>query len=57
MGATNEYNTATNVNYKGATTAASFNVQSGDETTGNNTILNGAAYKAWSPGGGRMLDH
>ena len=40
MGQTNEFNTATNVNYKGATTAASFNVQSGDETTGNNTILN-----------------
>ena len=40
MGQTNEFNTATNVNYKGPATAASVNVQSGDETTANNTILN-----------------
>jgi hypothetical protein len=40
MGQTNEFTTPTNVNFKGATSAASFNVQSGDETTANNTILN-----------------
>ncbi len=39
-GQTNEFASVTNVNYKGATAASSFNVQSGDETTGNNTILN-----------------
>ncbi len=60
MGQTNEFNTATNVNYKGATTAASFNVQSGDETTGNNTILNnnfnsvGAALLGVASGNGNQ---
>lgn len=46
MGQTNEFNTATNVNYKGPTTAASVNVQSGDETAANNTILNNAFNSA-----------
>ena len=32
---------ATNVNYGGATTAASFNIQSGDQTAANDGILNG----------------
>ena len=60
MGQTNEFNTATNVNYKGATTAASFNVQSGDETAGNNTILNnnfnsvGAALLGVASGNGNQ---
>ena len=60
MGQTNEFNTATNVNYKGATTAASFNVQSGDETVGNNTILNnnfngaGAALLGVASGNGNQ---
>lgn len=40
LGATNAHASATNVNYGGATTAASFNVQSGDETAANNGILN-----------------
>jgi hypothetical protein len=42
VGQTNEFATATDVNYKGPTAAASFNVQSGDETAANNTILNNA---------------
>jgi hypothetical protein len=46
VGQTNEFATATNVNYKGATTAASFNVQSGDETAANDTILNNAFNSA-----------
>lgn len=46
VGQTNEFATATNVNYKGATTAASFNVQSGDETAANDTILNNAFSSA-----------
>lgn len=60
MGQTNEFNTATNVNYKGVTTAASFNVQSGDETVGNNTILNnnfnsaGAALLGVASGNGNQ---
>jgi hypothetical protein len=60
MGQTNEFNTATNVNFKGATTAASFNVQSGDETTANNTILNnafnsaGAAFLGVASGNGNQ---
>ena len=60
MGQTNEFNTATNVNFKGATTAASFNVQSGDETTANNTILNnnfnsaGAALLGVASGNGNQ---
>jgi hypothetical protein len=39
VGGTTEHTSPTNVNYKGETTPASFNVQSGDETAGNNTIL------------------
>ncbi|MGZ4769734.1 MAG: hypothetical protein ACXVLX_13915 [Ilumatobacteraceae bacterium] len=60
MGQTNEFDTATNVNYKGATTPASFNVQSGDETAGNNTILNnnfngaGAALLGVASGNGNQ---
>jgi hypothetical protein len=60
MGQTNEFNTATNVNYKGATTAASVNVQSGDETAANNTILNnnfnsaGAALLGVASGNGNQ---
>jgi hypothetical protein len=40
LGQTNDFATPTNVNYQGATTAASLNVQSGDETAANDTILN-----------------
>ena len=60
MGQTNDFNTATNVNYKGATVAASVNVQSGDETTANNTILNnnfnsaGAALLGVASGNGNQ---
>ena len=60
LGQTNEFNTATNVNYKGATVAASVNVQSGDETTANNTILNnnfnsaGAALLGVASGNGNQ---
>ena len=60
MGQTNEFNTATNVNYKGANVASSFNVQSGDETAGNNTILNnnfnsaGAALLGVASGNGNQ---
>lgn len=42
VGETNTFSTATNVNFDGATTPASFNIQSGDETTANNTILTNA---------------
>ena len=41
VGATNTHTLATNVNYSGATTAASFNIQSGDQTAANDGILNG----------------
>jgi hypothetical protein len=41
VGETNTHTLATNVNYSGATTAASFNIQSGDQTTANDGILNG----------------
>jgi hypothetical protein len=60
MGQTNEFNNATNVNYKGATVAASVNVQSGDETTANTTILNnnfnsaGAALLGVASGNGNQ---
>jgi hypothetical protein len=42
VGQTNEFTTATNVNYKGPTVASSLNVQSGDETAANDAILNTA---------------
>ena len=41
VGATNAHTLPTNVNYSGATTAASFNIQSGDQTAANDGILNG----------------
>jgi hypothetical protein len=41
VGATNTHASATNVNYSGATQAASFNIQSGDQTAANDGILNG----------------
>ena len=41
VGATNTHTLATNVNYSGATTAASFNIQSGNQTAANDGILNG----------------
>src|SRR4051794_1869005 len=41
LGATNTHTTATNVNYGGATVAASVNIQSGDQTAANDGILNG----------------
>jgi hypothetical protein len=41
LGVTNDHAAATNVNYNGAVTAASFNVQSGDQTAANDGILNG----------------
>ena len=41
VGATNTHTLPTNVNYSGATTAASFNIQSGDQTAANDGILNG----------------
>ena len=61
LGQVNEFtDAATSVNYKGATVASSFNVQSGDETTGNNTILNnnfnsvGAALLGVASGNGNQ---
>jgi hypothetical protein len=41
VGTTNAHTSATNVNYGGATQAASFNIQSGDQTAANDGILNG----------------
>jgi hypothetical protein len=41
-GGTEDHTSPTNVNYLGPTTAASFNVQSGDQTAANDGILNGA---------------
>ena len=41
LGQTKEHTTTTNVNYKGAVVASSFNIQSGDQTAANDGILNG----------------
>ena len=50
VGATEDHTSPTNVNYLGPTTAASFNVQSGDQTAANEGILNGAFGSAGSGG-------
>jgi hypothetical protein len=41
VGETTTHTSATNVNYDGPTQAASFNIQSGDQTAANDGILNG----------------
>src|SRR4029453_3302607 len=41
VGATTAHTLATTVKYNGATTPASFNIQSGDQTAANDGILNG----------------
>ena len=41
LGETKEHTATTNVNYKGAVVASSFNIQSGDQTAANDGILNG----------------
>ena len=48
VGTTNTHASATNVNYSGATQAASFNIQSGDQTAANDGILNGLFAEAVS---------
>jgi hypothetical protein len=42
VGTTEDHTSPTNVNYLGPTTAASFNIQSGDQTAANEGILNNA---------------